>query len=421
MENHHYQPKHASSSGGDSPRKYRSRAAAPHTRRQAAPAEYDDRPARRAPRARTEDDYASERRPSRPRKRQKAGCGFAALYFIFIFGVSLCVALVAVFSANDVLALVKPDTEINVIINEDTTLSQISDQLDESGVVNYGRLFKLFYQLKGEDPIIGAGTYTLNPSMDYGQIVSAMTRTTSTTTVKVTIPEGYTLAQIRQTLIENKVTSEGLLDSALNDYPYKHTFLKDRQPPEAGWLEGYLFPDTYEFVQDSKKPTHEVINKMLLNFQNKYDEQIQEGATELGLSIHEVVTIASLVEREAKDEDEFPMIAGVILNRLHNSSEFPYLQIDAALQYAVGHNNKLTDADKALDSPYNLYKYQGLPPGPICNPGYNALYAATHPSEHDYYYYVAMPDGTHLFAETNDEHNRNRAKAERAFAAEAGE
>lgn len=406
MENHRYQPKHTGDSA--SPRKYRSRSAAP--RRSVRRAE-EQAPARRASSARS----GGTPPPAPRRKKQKAGCGFAALYFVFIFGVSVCLALVAIFAANDVLALVKPDTEISVVIDEDTTLSEISDVLDESGVVNYGNLFRLFYQVKGDNPIIGAGTYTLNPTMDYSQIVHAMTQTTSTTTVKVTIPEGYTIAQIRQALIDNKVTSAGLLDSALNEYAYRHSFLQDLKPPAENWLQGYLFPDTYEFVQDSKKPTHEVINKMLLNFENKYDEQIQEGAAELGRNMHEIVTIASLIEREAKAEDEFTKIAGVIYNRLNHSDEFPYLQIDASLQYAVGHNKALTDADLQLDSPYNLYTHKGLPPGPICNPGYTALYAATHPDTHDYYYYVAMPDGTHLFAETNAQHNRNREKAERAF------
>lgn len=403
MENHRYQPKH--SDGTPAPRKRR------------APASSTRKPRTASRRSADDDLYEDRPAPRKKRKRQNAGCGFAALYFVFIFGVSLCVALVAIFAANDVLALVKPDMDISVVIAEDTTLSEISDQLDEAGIVNYGALFRAFYQIKGDNPIIGAGTYTLNPSMDYSQIVNALTLTTSTTTVKVTIPEGYTVAQIRQTLLDNEVTSAALLDSALNEYSYKHSFLKDLLPPSENWLQGYLFPDTYEFVQGSKKPTHEIINKMLLNFESKYDDKIQEGAKELGLSMHEVVTIASLIEREAKVEEEFAEISGVIHNRLNNSSEFPYLQIDASLQYAVGHNNKLTDADKQLDNPYNLYTHKGLPPGPICNPGYTSLYAATHPDEHDYYYYVAMPDGTHLFAETNSQHNKNREKADRAFAA----
>ena len=359
---------------------------------------------------------AYERRPPR-RKKAKTGCALASLYFICIFGIALCISLVLIFSANDVLALVKPDQDISIVVAEDTTVDGISDQLDTSGVVNYGMVFRLFNALQGDsDTIISAGTYTLNPTMDYDQIVSALTQTTSTTTVKVTIPEGYTIKQIRQTLLDNQVTSESLLDDALNNYPFKHEFLKDLQPPEDNWLEGYLFPDTYEFVQDSKQPVYEVINVMLNNFDDKYDEQIQEGAEELALTTNEVVIIASLIEREAREEDEFAMISGVIHNRLNHSDEFPYLQIDASLQYAVGHNNPLTEADLQLDSPYNLYTHEGLPPGPICNPGYRALYAATHPDDHDYYYYVAMPDGTHLFAETNSEHNRNRERADEAWA-----
>lgn len=359
----------------------------------------------------------SSRKNGSKGKKNKTGCALASLYFIIIFGVSVCLSLFLIFAANDVLALVKTDDDISVVISQDTTVSEIGKQLDESGVVNYGILFRLFNTLTGDgDIIVSAGSYTLNPTMDYGQIVRALTKTTSTTTVKITIPEGYTTAQIRQTLLDNKVTSQALLDDALTNYAFKHEFLKDLQPPKQNWLEGYLFPDTYEFVQDSKQPVYEVINVMLNNFDSKYDESIKEGAEKLGLSTNEVVIIASLIEREAKEIDEFAKISGVIHNRLNNSSEFPYLQIDASLQYAVGHNNKLTDADKELDSPYNLYKYKGLPPGPICNPGYNALYAATHPDDHDYYYYVAMPDGTHLFAETNSQHNRNRQRAEEAWA-----
>ncbi|MBS5150108.1 MAG: endolytic transglycosylase MltG [Butyricicoccus pullicaecorum] len=359
----------------------------------------------------------SERKGSGGKKPpQKSGCALASLYFICILGISVCLALVLIFSANDVLALVKPDTEIEVVVTKDTTVKEVSKQLDESGVVNYGILFKIFNVVKGDgETIVSAGTYTLNPTMDYGQILRAMTKTTSTTSVKVTIPEGYTTSQIRQTLLEKHVTSPALLDNALNTYPFKHKFLQDLKPPKANWLEGYLFPDTYEFIQDSKQPVHEVINVMLNNFDKKYDKQIQAGAEELGLSTHEVVIIASLIEREAKESDEFAKISGVIHNRLNNKEQFPHLQIDAALQYAVGHNNRLTDADKQLDSPYNLYLHEGLPPGPICNPGYNALYAATHPEEHDYYYYVAMPDGTHLFAKSNSQHNKNRAKAEKAW------
>lgn len=420
MENHRYTPKHSGRKAPTRQTATSGKKRSPRSYHRAGSSKPSSRPARHSSRTRDDDLFETEtgsyNRKTR-KKKNKTGCALASLYFIVIFGLSVCLSLVLIFTANDALALVKPDQDISFVIAEDTTVGEIGKQLDESGVVNYGTAFHLFNSLQGDgDIIISAGSYTLNPSMDYEQIVNALTETTSTTAVKVTVPEGYTIKQIRQTLLDNKITSEALLDDALNNHAFKHEFLKDQQPPRENWLEGYLFPDTYEFVQDSKQPVYEVLNVMLNNFDSKYDEKIQQGADELGLTTHEVVTIASLIEREAKDLDEFAMISGVIHNRLNHSDAYPYLQIDAALQYAVGHNNPLTEADLKLDSPYNLYTNKGLPPGPICNPGYNALYAATHPDEHDYYYYVAMPDGTHLFAETNSEHNRNRERADEAWA-----
>ena len=441
MENHRYTPKHsenkprsrATSNASRRTRDTADSARRPYRRKDAdlfsdqvpthnsmrRSLNTESRSTRRSSHSQADDLFENETHAYRTprRKKSKTGCALASLYFIVIFGISICLSVVLIFAATDALALVKDDQDISFVVAEDTTVSGISQQLDQSGVVNYGTFFRLFNSLQGDgDVIISAGVYTLNPTMDYDQIVSALTETTSTTTVKVTIPEGYTIAQIRQTLLDNNVTSEALLDDALNNYAFKHDFLKDEQPPKENWLEGYLFPDTYEFVQDSKQPIYEVLNVMLNNFDTKYAEQIEEGAKELWLTTHEVVVIASLIEREAKEADEFSKISGVIHNRLNNSEEYPYLQIDASLQYAVGHNNPLTEEDLKLDSPYNLYTNKGLPPGPICNPGYNALYAATHPDDHDYYYYVAMPDGTHLFAETNSEHNRNRERAEEAWA-----
>ena len=152
----------------------------------------------------------------------------------------------------------------------------------------------------------------------------------------------------------------------------------------------------------------DTINKMLNNFGNKYDADIKSGAENLGRSMHDIVTIASLVEREAQRDDERARIAGVIYNRLNNSSEFPYLQVDASVLYGLGRTGgKLSDEDLKSDSEYNLYNHEGLPPGPICNPGYASLYAASHPEDNNYYYYVAMPDGSHLFASSYEEHERN--------------
>lgn len=361
--------------------------------------------------AREEQREAAKRgSTSRQKKsKKKHGCLFSILYLIFIISVSIILSCVAIFVANDVLALVKEDTTISFHVDEDTTVGALSDELEEEGVIQYGTVFKLFVKFAKKDRNVMAGDYELSPSMDYAQIALVLRNADNAQTVNVTIPEGYTLAQIKETLIANKVCTEEVLDEALNEYPFKHLFLVDQQPPEENWLEGYLFPDTYTFIMNTDDAVHDVVNKMLNRFDDMYDQKIKDGAEELGLSVHEVVTIASLIEREAKAEDEFTKISGVIHNRLNNPSEFPYLQIDATVQYVVGHKAELTSADLEVDSPYNTYLYEGLPPGPICCPGYSALYAATHPDDNNYYYYVAKSDGTHLFASTYSQHQENIA------------
>lgn len=365
-----------------------------------------------------EQEYQEQAQPVRRRRRKKrrrgAGCAGALLYFLLIIAISLLLSVVVIFSANDVFALVKDDVDQTFVVENDVNLTELSDALKENGIIDYSPLFKFFVRFIGDDTTVHTGTYTLNPSMDYQQIVRVLQRReTSTVEIEVTIPEGYTNAQIKELLISMGVCSEEDLDTYLNTYDYKHDFLAELKPASEGWLEGYLFPDTYKFNANNAKMT---LNKMLNNFNTKYDDAIQEGASALGYSQHEIVTIASMVEREAKIDDEFALIAGVIYNRLE-SSEFRRLEIDATLQYALGeHKEVLTEADKEIDSPYNTYKVEGLPPGPICNPGYTALYAASHPAQHDYYYYVAKSDGTHLFASTYAEHlsNIEKVKAESA-------
>ena len=364
------------------------------------------------------DDY--EERPKRRRRRKKRrgwGCLGVIFYLVAVFAISVGLSIVAIFSANDVFALVKDNTEHSFVVEGETLLGDLSEQLESSGIINYSLLFKLFVHFTGDDTTIHTGTYTLSSSFDYQQIVRVLQRReTSTVEIEVSIPEGYTNAQIKGRLVEMGVSSEADIDEYLSTYNYKHDFLQDRIPASEGWLEGYLFPDTYKFNANNAKMT---LNKMLNNFKSKYDQPIQEGAAALGRSQHEIVTIASLLEREAKVDDEFARIAGVIYNRLSNP-DFPRLEIDATLIYALGeHKEVLSEADKEVDSPYNTYKNEGLPPGPICNPGYTALYAATHPEEHNYYYYVAMPDGTHLFANSYEEHQQNIQKTREAAASAA--
>ena len=366
----------------------------------------------------------TEKQPKRRRSRRRmnAGCAGSMVYMIAVVGVSLVLSISAIFMANDVFAFVKDDAVKEISVAENATLKSLSKELDGQGVISYHSVFNLYLKLKHQtDALVLAGSYPLNPSMDYGQIVDALANTSSTETVQITIPEGYSVAQIRQTLLDAHVCTEDALDETLNSYAFKHDFLKEEGSPEEGWLEGYLFPDTYE-VYKGNAATVDTINKMLNNFGNKYDADIKAGAENLGRSMHDIVTIASMIEREAKLDEERARIAGVIYNRLNDADNFPYLQVDASVLYGLGRTSgKLTDADLQSDSPYNLYNHKGLPPGPICNPGYASLYAATHPEQHSYYYYVAMPDGSHLFASSNEEHERNIAASNEAQAKAASE
>ncbi len=369
-----------------------------------------------------EDIEPEEGRRRRSRRRKNSGCAGTIVYMITVLGVAIVVSLIVIFVANDVFAFVTDDSEITINVEQNTSLQSLAKQLDDAGIINYGSVFKLYVKLKGVDKDeqnVLAGSYALNPNMDYGQIINALINSSSTETLKITIPEGYTAAQIKQLLLDEHVCTEDAADNALENYPFKHEFLKDEMPVETGWLEGYLFPDTYEIYKGNSTVV-DSINKMLNNFDNKFDADIKAGAEELGRSMHDIVTIASLIEREVQKDEERAIVAGIIYNRLNNPGEFPFLQVDASVLYGLGlSSGKLTETDLAKDTPYNLYTREGLPPGPICNPGYKSLYAASHPDQNNYYYYVAMPDGTHLFANSYDEHQYNISVSDQAQAAAA--
>lgn len=358
-------------------------------------------------------------RRRRSRRQKNGGCAGTVVYVIAVLGISIILSLAAIFVANDVFAFVKENAVKEITVTENTDLLSIAKQLDDEGVINYGTIFKFYVRIKGDNEGVLAGSYSLNPNMDYGQIVDTLVNASSTETMQITIPEGYSVAQIKQLLLDEHVCTSDAIDEALNEYPFKHEFLQSELPAEEGWLEGYLFPDTYEIYKGNATVV-DTVNKMLNNFDSKYDDEIKAGAEALGRSMHDIVTIASLIEREAQADSERATIAGVIYNRLNNASEFPYLQVDASVLYGLGRTGgALSQEDLDKDTPYNLYTKEGLPPGPICNPGYASLYAAAYPEQHNYYYYVAMPDGTHLFANSYAEHEANIAASNAAQAAAA--
>ena len=365
--------------------------------------------------------------PQKKRRRRSSGAKAAAafLYVLVVIGVSAVLATVGWSWANDLLSLNKDETSAVIEIPESVVtytevtddngvtttesrvdMNYVTDQLKDAGLVEYKFLFKLFGMFSKADQKIVAGTYELDSEMDYRALVSNMSASSSTRqTVDVTIPEGYTIDQLFALLEKEGVTTQAKLQDMAATWEYSFDWLKDIPLGDYHRLEGYLFPDTYTFYK-GEDPKY-VINKMLVNFDKKMSGYMSRFNEESQFSLHDIVTIASLIEKETDGED-YKTIASVIYNRLNNTGAETagFLQIDATLSYLNG-GKVPTEADKAIDSPYNTYLYKGLPAGPISNPGMKALAAAMEPDSTKYYYYVLNPETKrHEFSKTYAEHQQ---------------
>ena len=349
----------------------------------------------RQPRRREETQRSSNTR----RRKKRSGLSGAAIYAIFVIGVSALLACIGWVAANDVLALNKPEKTATITITNDDSFGDVAEKLKDEGLIEYKFLFNLFATFTRSKDDVVAGTFTLNTDMDYRALLSGMRANSATrATVTVTIPEGYTVDQIFTLLEEKGVASvEDLQDMAAN-HDYAFSFLQDLELGDYHRLEGYLYPDTYEFTTP-QNPLY-VINKMLVRFDEQFTDAMRQEVADSGRTIHEIITIASMIEKETDGNDRAD-IASVIYNRLNNPSGGTqgYLQIDATLAYING-GKVPTEADKSIDSPYNTYLYKGLPAGPISNPGLESIKAAMNPNSTSYYYYALGDDGVHHFFKT---------------------
>lgn len=314
--------------------------------------------------------------------------------------------------AADVLAFGREDKPVTVTVYEADTMDDIIDKLYDNGLIRYKSLFKLYADISDAEEDIQPGIYDLNTRYDYHALVNFMSPRSSREVVTLTIPEGYTCRQIFSLLEENRICTAVDIaayaaDGELDDY----WFLEGVERGTENCLEGYLFPDTYEFYKNSTP--REALSRMLNNFEIKFSEEMQAQIQTLnanvtggGYTVREVTIVASLIEKESAAPAESPKIAGVIYNRLFKWGSTPaYLNIDAAIVYALDGKTDLTREDLQVDSPYNTYTNIGLTPGPISNPGLASLKAALEPESHNYYYYVLNPStGMHQFSTTYDEH-----------------
>lgn len=355
---------------------------------------------------------------SGPKPQRKTGLFSGFMYFVFIVSVSIILACVLWIAASDVLALNKTVVSAEIVLpqdiftkdtrtveNEDGTtktetynkadMGKVASILKEAGIIEYKSLFMLYSAVSNANEKLDPGTYELSTIYDYRAIVKKMHfGSGAMVTTDITFPEGLTLKEVFELLEKNKVcTVDELMDCAATlDFGY--SFLEELPYGDATRLEGYLFPDTYQFYEGSNAQT--AIDTFLQIFNARITTDLREQAEATGYSLHDIIIIASMIEKEAGSDSERATIASVIYNRLRQNMP---LQIDATVQYALPERKEqLTDEDTQIDSPYNTYKYTGLPAGPIANPGLASIKAAISPSSTSYLYYALDEStGAHKF------------------------
>ena len=330
--------------------------------------------------------------------------------------------------AADVLAFGRESKQVTVTITTKDTIDDIAQKLHEAELIRYPEVFKLYAKLAVDEGDILPGTFQLDTIYDYHALVVQMGPKSSTREVvtDLLIPEGLNCRQIFELLEQNNVcTVEELEEYAASGEFSDFWFLEGVERGDKYCLEGFLFPDTYDFYEHSTP--REALGKMLLGFEARVDKEqtlaaldalnqrlstmmrskgcSEEFIAEHQLGLRELLTVASLIEEETASSSESPMIASVIFNRLTEDQMYErYLNIDAAIIYATGDANNI---DTSIDHPYNTYKNAGLTPGPISNPGLESIYAALEFEESPYYYYVLNPEtGVHQFSKTLEEHEK---------------
>lgn len=293
---------------------------------------------------------------------------------------------------------------VDIIIPPQSSANQIAGLLKKSDLIHSETAFLSYCKKEGYDSRLKAGHYRLSRSYSLA-VIAGYIAEGRVVNISFTIPEGYTVAQIKDLLVRKKICSAEAWDRAIKK-KYDYDFLKEVPAGNKNPLEGFLYPDTYSMSEDCS--IEQVIDLMLKNFKEVWDKRFAAQAKSQKLGVYETVILASLVEKEARIDSERPVIAGVIKNRLKDDM---LLQIDATILYALQeHKQYISYQDLEVESPYNTYKYAGLPPGPIACPGQAAIAAALKPARHNYYYYVYKGDGSHYFSKTFAEHLQAQRK-----------
>lgn len=311
-------------------------------------------------------------------------------------GVVFIIALTAVATAVWALQELRPPgagKSVTLNVHPGDTSAQIASQMERLGLIRNAFLLRVYLSLHHDGRTMQAGQYEMTPGTSISELIAQLqTGRVVVKTIRVTIPEGFTVEQIAARMNELHLVSTAAFMTEVKTGKFTEPFLSQLKADTRirDRLEGYLFPDTYEFVQGES--AHQIVDAMLRNFQTHLTP-VQAQISQRHLTLAAVVTEASMVEKEAKVNFERPIIASVMNNRLNHQPPM-MLQIDATVLYVVGHHNVVTDADTLVKSPYNTYQNYGLPPGPIANPGLASILAVLKPAQTKYLYYVVKNDGT---------------------------
>lgn len=347
-----------------------------------------------------------------------SGIAKALIYIVAVIGISALISYYGIKFANDIFAFVKDEASAEITISENMTLSEYADLLHSKNIIEYPGVFKFYTWYRNRNSSselqFAEGTYTVLSKQNYDQLISTVRKRSGTRhIVTLTFKEGLTVDETIKIFTDAGVGDRDKFIDAINNYDYDYRFVKELNdwesiPGRKYRLEGYLYPDTYDFYTDSDESF--IISKLLSNFDRKFEDEYYDRCTALGYTVDQMITLASVIEKEGYLLEDLATISSVFHNRLSKWAN-PYLQSDATIQYSFDTRKKeITAADKEIDSPYNSYMYKGLPPSAIANPGLESILAALYPNETNYYYFVTYKNGAAIFSRTLGEHNNAVAK-----------
>lgn len=337
----------------------------------------------------------------------KAAVGFLA----FILIATTFLSYIGITCVGDMLAINRSDVDMPVDIPAESSYTQIIDILHDNDLIKRPFFCKMFTKFRGFDnETYLSGQYYLNSKMGVeGMLKDIMAAPVSADSISLSFPEGWTVTQILEKIDKYEVCSNSKMLTAMKTASFEYDFLDNITDNKSRYLklEGYLFPDTYDFFVDAD-PTY-VINKFLDNFASKWEDEYDKRAKQLGLTKDQIVTIASIIQKEAANTEQMKVISSIIHNRLNKQADYPTLGCDSTALYVSNYVTPVVGEAQgnAYYSAYDTNAIKGLPPGPICNPGMDAIRAALYPSDTDYYFFAHDNSGKIYTASTFKEHKNN--------------